>query len=66
MLLPFLGGDFEDGEEGFLGDVDLADALHALSTVNLATVADIHDSDGLGGVINLVDNAVIPEANAPA
>src|SRR5260370_40039740 len=22
--------DFEDGEEGFLGDVDLADALHAL------------------------------------
>ena len=25
----FGGGNFENGEEGFLGDVDLADALHA-------------------------------------
>src|SRR6202040_1985895 len=29
-LLVAGGGYFEDGEEGFLGDVDLADALHAL------------------------------------
>ena len=27
---PRLFADFEAGEEGFLGDVDLADALHAL------------------------------------
>ena len=29
-LLFFVAGDFQDGEEGFLGDVDLADALHAV------------------------------------
>jgi hypothetical protein len=36
--LFFVGGDFEDGEEGFLRDVHLADALPAASTVNFLTV----------------------------
>ena len=29
-LLIFVGGDFEDGEEGFLGDVGLVNALQRL------------------------------------
>ena len=29
LLVVGGGGDLQDGEEGFLGDVDLADALHA-------------------------------------
>src|SRR5258708_2409329 len=35
-------------------------------SVNLTAVANVRDSDGPVGVVNLVENAVIAEANPPA
>src|SRR6266851_749648 len=66
LLFVARGRNLEDGEESFLRNVHLDDALQFKSSVNLTAVANVRDSDGLVGVINLVEDAVIAEANPPA